>query len=60
MNDKNILVPQYWNKALIDCVISDKNIVLKEGEKIDHRIIEKLVQVSTIPSWNSNVHKYKF
>ncbi|WP_213989351.1 dynobactin A family peptide antibiotic [Sodalis sp. dw_96] len=59
MSDRNISTLHTWNKALIDCVKLTEDNVLKEGAKMDHEIIEKLVQASTVPSWNSNVHKYR-
>ncbi|WP_413735920.1 dynobactin A family peptide antibiotic [Sodalis sp. RH21] len=59
MSEVKTTMPHTWSKALLDCVTPNKETMLKEGEKIDHNIIDKLVQVSTIPTWNSNVHKYR-
>ncbi|MCW7762330.1 MULTISPECIES: dynobactin A family peptide antibiotic [Photorhabdus] len=47
-----------WNKALIDCVGKKSNSL--QGKPIRSNKVEKLVQSATIPSWNSNVHSYRF
>ncbi|WP_166295655.1 dynobactin A family peptide antibiotic [Photorhabdus tasmaniensis] len=55
MNDTNNA--KVWNNALLDCAMVQKDNKVKD---LDQTALEKLVKHAAIPSWNSNVHSYRF
>ncbi|EEF7487616.1 TPA: dynobactin A family peptide antibiotic [Proteus mirabilis] len=45
------------SNALLDCAMVQKDSKVKD---LDHIALEKLIKHAAVPSWNSNVHKYRF
>ncbi|EIM2850993.1 hypothetical protein RLQ96_002046 [Salmonella enterica subsp. enterica serovar Muenchen] len=58
MSETNNSSVKIWSNALLDCAMVQKDD--NKVKDLDQVTLEKLVKHAAVPSWNSNVHSYRF